>query len=189
MRALGRFGGKWRRLIMMLLLWGLSARSVQAAPKAPVTSIQADRMKLWLGGNPSALQASLRNDAFWESSSSIEPPTGRAATRRGSALLALGLLRSATAIMHVVFGSSSRCGPDKRLDWSASNCKNLRLYGFLGMGLSAAFLAGGSIELGRGLMLRRRHDAWKKTHWDHFSSQLSFGGGPVQRAHLRPLKH
>lgn len=125
----------------------------------------------WLGGDTQALQAATHSDAFWESGSSIEPPTGREARRRGSALLALGLLRTATSIMHVVFGSSKRCGPGKGLDWSEDSCSNLRLYGYLGMGLSAAFLAGGSIELGRGLMLKRRHDQWKTTHWDHFHSQ------------------
>lgn len=100
--------------------------------------------------------------------------------------MALGLLRSATAIMHVVFGSPRRCGPDKGLDWSEQSCSNLRLYGYLGLGLSAAFLAGGSIELGRGLMLKRRHDRWKKTHWDHFSSRFSFGAWGGLAAHPRP---
>lgn len=205
MRAFSRRGGAVRLLGVMVLLLAVSARPVragaglrwpsgrQASPGLVKRSLvdavdraQTLSTRTWLGGNQSALQASLRSDAFWESGRSIEPPTGREARRRGAALLALGLLRTATSVMHVVFGAPSRCGPQKSLDWKASSCKNLQLYGYLGMGLSAAFLLGGSIELGRGLMLKRRHDAWKATHWDHFSARLSPRGPTVQVAQLRP---
>lgn len=182
----------------MALVLGLSAGPAQASATSdgladlaklwsPARAARTTRLNHpWLGGTQSSLQASLGGDGFWDSQSSIEPPTGREARRRGSALLALGLLRSATSILHVVLGSASRCGPDKGLDWSEQSCSNLRLYGYLGMGLSAAFLAGGSIELGRGLMQKRRHDRWKQTHWDHFSSHFSLGGLGEQAAQLRP---
>lgn len=216
MRALSKLRGFWRRLTLSLLVLGVAGcsrtvkahssrqslatqaqlvrhgprlvpRLIRAMPVVPARAASLPPApKPWLGGSVNALQASLGNDDFWEAGASIEPPTGRRARRIGTALLALGLLRTATSVMHVVFGAPSRCGPGKGLDWSEDSCSNLRLYGYLGMGLSAAFLAGGSIELGRGLMLKRRHDAWKKTHWDHFSSRFVPRGSTVQVAHLRP---
>lgn len=142
----------------------------------------------FVGGQTSAMQT-VASDADWGQPGTTAPPTGRKERRLGIALLALGLLRSATAAMHLVFSSSQHCGPQKRLDWSESGCKNLKRYGIAGMGLSAAFVLGGALELGRGVSFKRRHERWKRTHWDSFSSfstWLPFGGSAVQGVQLGP---
>lgn len=139
-----------------------------------------------LSGQYAALQG-VANDAHWGSSSTA-PPTGRKQIRRGSAVLALGLLRAVTTVMHLVFSSPSRCGPQKRLDWSERSCRNLRIYGLAGVGLSAAFVVGGGVELGRGLWLRRRHQQWKRTHWHQFSSWAAQRGASGQGWHLGPTQ-
>lgn len=137
-----------------------------------------------VSGHYAALQ-SVANDSNW-GSKSIAPPTGRKQLRRGAAILALGLLRAATTVVHLVFSNPSRCGPQKQLDWSVRSCKNLRIYGLAGLGLSAAFVAGGGVELGRGLWLQRRHQQWKRTHWHQFSSWATQRGASGQAWHLGP---
>lgn len=157
--------GRATALALIFLLLVLSPASVQARVRP-----------LPFAGSHKALQAAVGE--MWDPDLHRPPPTGRAQLRRGGTLLALGLLRSTTAILHIIFSAPDRCGPEKRLDWSRQSCRNLKIYGIAGLGLSAAFLLGGSWELSRGIRLQRKHRAWKKNHWDHFSGLVG-GGGPA----------
>lgn len=156
------------------------ALSLCAVPQG----VRAQVKSPFLGGGKVVLQ-NTASDANW-GHSSIEPPTGRSVRRRGVTLLALGLLRSATAVAHLVFSSPQRCGPGKRLGWSERSCKNLRLYGIAGLGLSAAFVLGGSLELGRGLWMQRRHAEWKRSHWHQFARWFLQRGAGVRWGQVGP---
>lgn len=170
--AAGRAG---RPGALALILFLVAASPVRAQARPAV---------LPFAGSQTALKAAVGD--LWDPDLHRPPPTGRAQLRRGGTLLALGLLRSTTAIMHILFSAPNRCGPDRRLDWSPSSCRNLKIYGIAGLGLSGAFLLGGSWELAKGVRLQRAHRAWKKNHWDHFSLRMGGGGEADNGVHPGP---
>ncbi|HFE44396.1 MAG TPA: hypothetical protein ENJ18_02735 [Nannocystis exedens] len=141
-----------------MLLWPIALALTLAAPPPPTEEIP--------GG-------------YFEFGEVREPEPDRGDTKRliGSIVFPLGVLRTGAGAAMLLSASPARCQGSFGQNTSAQTCKNLRTFGWVGIGYGGVMVATGATFLVWGLVLRSRHRAWKRRNNIAIAPQLGRDGG------------